>query len=154
MAMAARGFLRQNSLPVTPIRSSPRGAFALAVVLASLLRPAAAGAAEPWEGQPLSGDPAAILAAARALPPVRGVPVDVLLEEGIFRYDERGAVTFSYRLVYRPLSREAARSWSRIERSWAPWHQARPEIQARSTPTGACCRARSPPSSPTRSWRS
>lgn len=109
----------------------------LALTLLALLSaspPTARGApppAEPWGAEPLSGDPAAILAAARALPPPKGAAVDVLLEEGTFVFDERGAATFTYRLVYRPLSREAARSWARVERSWSPWHQARPDVRAR-----------------------
>jgi tetratricopeptide (TPR) repeat protein/transglutaminase-like putative cysteine protease len=112
----------------------------LALPLLSLLAlsaPPQGGGAEPWGDSPLSGDPKAILAAARALTPPKGVPVDVLLEEGDFVFDERGAATFTYRLVYRPLSRDAARSWARIERNWAPWHQSRPEIRARViTPSG------------------
>ncbi|MGB8930717.1 MAG: DUF3857 domain-containing protein, partial [Anaeromyxobacteraceae bacterium] len=115
---------------------TPRLALPVAAVLA-VLAPQRATGAEPWGDVPLSGDPQAMIAAARALPPTKGAPVDVLLEEGNFVYDERGAATFTYRLIYRPLSREAARSWARIERSFAPWHQARPEIRARViTPSG------------------
>jgi hypothetical protein len=113
-----------------------RLALAVAAVLA-VIAPLRGFGAEPWGDAPLTGDPQAMLAAARALAPPKGAPVDVLLEEGTFVYDERGASTFTYRLVYRPLSRDAARSWGRIERSWAPWHQARPEIRARViTPSG------------------
>lgn len=107
------------------------------LALLALLAPLAGGGAEPWGDEPLSGDPKAILAAAHALTPPKGVPVDVLLEEGSFVFDERGAVTFTYRLLYRPLSRDAARNWARIERNWAPWHQARPDVRARVlTPSG------------------
>jgi tetratricopeptide (TPR) repeat protein len=118
--------------------STPRLAAALLLLLSlAVPRSGAAGPAAPWDGAPLSGDPQAILAAARALTPPKGAPVDVLLEEGSFVFDEKGALTFTYRLVYRPLSREAARSWARIERSWAPWHQARPDVRARViTPSG------------------
>jgi tetratricopeptide (TPR) repeat protein/transglutaminase-like putative cysteine protease len=113
-----------------------RLAIPLLAILA-VVAPRGARCAEPWAGAPLSGDPQAILAAARALTPPKGVPVDVLLEEGTFVYDERGAATFTYRLVYRPLSRDAARSWARVERGWSPWYQARPEIRARViTPSG------------------
>jgi tetratricopeptide (TPR) repeat protein len=108
------------------------------LALLALAAPLPGRAAQPWEEGPLSGDPQAILAAARGLAPPKGAPVDVLLEEGVFAFDERGAATFTYRLVYRPLSREAARTWARIERSWAPWHQSRPEIRARViTPSGS-----------------
>lgn len=90
-----------------------------------------ARATSPWEGPPFSGEPRAIAAEAEVLGPPRGAAVDVLLEEGVFRFDERGAVTFSYRLVYRPVTPEAARQWGGVERTWAPWHQDRPEIRAR-----------------------
>src|SRR5512138_3980318 len=130
--MAPRSPLRQNTLLMSPSRPA-----LLALVLAAASLPQTGVAGEPWGDAPLSGDPKAILAAASALTPPKGVPVDVLLEEGTFAFDERGAVTFTYRLVYRPLSRDAARSWARIERSWAPWHQARPDVRARViTPSG------------------
>ena len=57
--------------------------------------------------------------------------MDVLLDEAVYAFDARGAATFTYRLVYRPHLPDAARRWSRVERSWAPWHQARPEVRAR-----------------------
>lgn len=105
---------------------------ALAAILALALPAlAAAGGAPPWEGAPFSGDPAAMVAAARALPAPKGAGIDFLLEEGRYAYDERGALTLRHRVIFRVLTAEAARSWSRVERSWAPWNQARPEIRAR-----------------------
>ena len=98
---------------------------------AALLSARAAHAAAPWEGPPLSADPAAIRAAADALASPRGAPLDVLLEEGVFRIDARGAVAQTYRVVYRPMSAEAARASARVERAWAPWREERPEIRAR-----------------------
>ncbi len=103
-----------------------RTAFALALALAA---PPVVGA--PWDGPPFAAEPAAILSAADALVPPRGAAVDVLLDEAVYVFDARGAATFTYRLVYRPYLPEAARRWSRVERSWAPWHQARPEVRAR-----------------------
>src|SRR6266511_2281817 len=74
---------------------------------------------------------AALLLALAALPTGAAAPkdsgVDVLLEEGTYRFDARGAATFTHRLVYRPHAPDAARRWARVERSWAPWYQARPE---------------------------
>ncbi|HYG66138.1 MAG TPA: DUF3857 domain-containing protein [Anaeromyxobacteraceae bacterium] len=116
-----------------PARSLALALFAAALPLFARAAPAAA----PWDGPPLLGDPAAILAAAKALEAPRGADVDTLLEEGVYRLDARGAATFTYRVVFRPLHAEAAREWARVSASWSPWHQARPEIRARVvTPDG------------------
>lgn len=110
-------------------------ALALAAVLPLPAR--AAPPPAPWDGPALLGDPAAILAAAQKLEPPRGADVDVLLEEGTYELDARGAATFSYRVVFRPLGDEAARDWARVAAPWSPWYQARPEVSARViTPDG------------------
>jgi tetratricopeptide (TPR) repeat protein len=103
----------------------------LAAALAAVLLARAAHAAAPWEGEPLEGDPAAIRAAADGLAPPPGVPVDVLFEEGLYRFDARGALVHVHRVLFRPLTPEAARLAGRVDRPWSPWHQARPEIRAR-----------------------
>ncbi|BDG04131.1 DUF3857 domain-containing protein [Anaeromyxobacter oryzae] len=104
----------------------------LAIAAAALaLAVAPTRAADPWDGPALSADPAALLDAANALAPAKGAGVDVLLEAADYVYDARGAATVTHRLVYRPLTPDAARAWARVERSWAPWHQARPELRAR-----------------------
>jgi tetratricopeptide (TPR) repeat protein/transglutaminase-like putative cysteine protease len=110
----------------------------LSVALALALASGAARAAAPWDGPPLAADPAALLEAARALPEANGTAVDVLLEEATWTFDARGAATFTYHLLFRPLVPDAARRWVRAERSWSPWHQAPPEIRARViSPDGA-----------------
>jgi tetratricopeptide (TPR) repeat protein len=93
----------------------------------------------PWElAAPLAADPAAVLRAAAALEPPRDVDVDILLEEARIRLDHEGRSTATYRLVYRPLSREAAERWSEVAHPFAPWYQASPEVHARViTPDGA-----------------
>lgn len=114
------------------LRLLPTLAVASLASLALLAPPAAAGGAPaPWEGAPFSADPAALLAAAQALPAPKGAGIDLLVEEARYRFDERGALTVEHRVVFRVLTADAARSWSRVERSYAPWNQARPEIRAR-----------------------
>ena len=104
---------------------------ALAAVALAVAAPAA-GAAPPWEATPFSAAPRALLAAADALtPPPGDADVDLLLEEETYRYDASGAVTATRRIVFRPLTSEGVRSWSRLEHVWAPWAQARPEVRAR-----------------------
>ncbi|WP_242392221.1 DUF3857 domain-containing protein, partial [Anaeromyxobacter oryzisoli] len=104
----------------------------LAIAAAALaLAAAPAHAGEPWDGPALGADPGALLAAASALTPPKNAGLDLLLEEGAYRLDARGATTVTHRVVYRVLTLDAARAWARVERSWAPWHQARPDVRAR-----------------------
>ncbi len=113
-------------------------ALRLAAALALALAALPAGAVAPWDGPPFAAEPRALLAAAEALGAPKGADVDVLLEEGTYRFDARGAATFTHRLVYRPHAPDGARRWARVERSWAPWYQARPEVRGRVvTPDGA-----------------
>ncbi|MFT3914194.1 MAG: DUF3857 domain-containing protein [Anaeromyxobacteraceae bacterium] len=102
---------------------------ALALPLAAFA--AAPPAGRPWEGEPFSADPGAIAAAAEALPAPRGLGAEVLLEEGTYRFEANGAQTFTYRVVVRVVTAEAARALSRLERAWSPWHQAPPDVRVR-----------------------
>ncbi|WP_242392564.1 DUF3857 domain-containing protein [Anaeromyxobacter oryzisoli] len=113
---------------------------AVAVTLAAALaaaapKPAALepAAAAPWERPGFSASAAEIARAAAALPDPasRKGGIDVLFEEGIFSFDEAGRVTYTYRLVYRPLTRAAAESWAETARAWSPWHEERPSVRAR-----------------------
>jgi len=92
---------------------------------------------EPWEGEPFSADPAAVAQAAARFAGHDGEPVVMLLSDQRYSLDGAGRETYTQRLVYRILSTGADGSWSTVERSWAPWHQARPEVRARViTPEG------------------
>jgi len=98
--------------------------------LALLLHAAAPDPA--WlSAPPLGAEPGVLLRAAAALPPPAAGDVDVLLEEATFVFDEQGRATASYRLLFRPLGREAAARWGNVAHAWSPWHQARPELAAR-----------------------
>ncbi|BDG03094.1 DUF3857 domain-containing protein [Anaeromyxobacter oryzae] len=105
-----------------------------ALVAAAAPKPAPASpSAAPWERPAFSAPAADVARAAAALPDPAGkkVDVDVLLEEGVFSYDDAGRVTFAYRLVYRPLTRDAAEGWAQASRPWSPWHEERPTVRAR-----------------------
>lgn len=108
--------------------------FLLLTLLSSAASPAQA--AEPWEGAPFAGDPAAIARAAAKVEAGKG-DVVVLLSDALYSYDEDGRETYIQRLLYRVVSARAHESWSAVEEDWAPWHQERPEIRARViTPDG------------------
>jgi transglutaminase-like putative cysteine protease/Tfp pilus assembly protein PilF len=114
------------------------------LVLAALagLAPAAWAAAPaaptaPWEGGAFTADPQAIARAAAKIES-EGDDVVVLLMETRYSFDEAGRETYEQRLVYKILTASAHESWSTLEESWEPWHQARPEVRARViTPDGA-----------------
>jgi hypothetical protein len=109
------------------------------ILLLAMLMAAAppAKAAEPWEGAPFAGDPAAILRAAAKIPAVEAEEVLVLLSDATYSYDAAGRETYTERLVYRIGRARVHESWSTVEEGWAPWHQERPEIRARViTPDG------------------
>jgi transglutaminase-like putative cysteine protease len=92
---------------------------------------------EPWEAGPFAADPAAVARAAARFEGHDGEPVVVLLSDQRYTLDAAGRETYTQRLVYRILTAAADSSWSTVERSWAPWHQARPEVRARViTPEG------------------
>jgi transglutaminase-like putative cysteine protease len=98
---------------------------------------APAAGPEPWEEEPFSADPAAVANAAARFAGHDGEPVVMLLSDQRYSLDSAGRETYTQRLVYRILSTGADSSWSTVERSWAPWHQARPEVRARViTPEG------------------
>lgn len=88
-------------------------------------------ATAPWDGAPFQASPDAIRTAAAALPRPVDADVDLLLEERTFAFDAQGRMTFTYRMVFRPLTAEAARQWAAFSMSWAPWYQERPDIRAR-----------------------
>lgn len=93
---------------------------------------APAGAAEPWKLEPFSAPAAALAAAARSIPaPPGGPSIYVLLEESEYRFEADGRCSSRYRLVYRVEDGQARNGWDTIEAAWAPWHQERPQLQAR-----------------------
>lgn len=118
----------------------PRKRLVLLLLLAAALLPHALGArpAEPWEGPAFTADPGALLQAAAAVEGDEGESVVILLLDATYSFDAAGRETFTQRMVYRFLKAGAHESWSAVEESWAPWHQARPEVRARViTPDGA-----------------
>lgn len=85
----------------------------------------------PWDSQPLQANAEDVARAAAALPAPAGATVDVLLQESTYVFDEHRRCTSTYRLVYRPLTREAAERWSQVQQMWTAGTEERPEIRAR-----------------------
>jgi len=93
---------------------------------------AVAGAAAPWSAAPpFQAEPGELARAAASLPAPADSDVDVLLDEVRIAFDAEGRASGAWRLVFRPLTREAAGRWAEVLRVWTPWHEARPEVRAR-----------------------
>ena len=88
------------------------------------------GETEPWDAEPMTADPKAILAAAEKIP-AGDADAIVLLEEMHYVFDAQGRSTGTERLVYRVAGESAIDDWSTVMAGWAPWYQERPEIVAR-----------------------
>ncbi len=109
----------------------------LGAVLSMTLSAAAATAApavptaSPWSGAAFATPPAALLAAAKALPPVSDQSVDFLLFKSRLTLDKDGLWSERQHQIYRVLDASAIDDWAYIEQVWSPWHQLRPELRAR-----------------------
>lgn len=103
---------------------------ALSAVLPLLLL-SSLQAQEPWEGQALTGDPQAIAKAAAARPVPKNAFYENLLLEEVVRYDSEGRKTHTQRMVTRCLTFQAAKEYTYLSQTWAPWYQTKPEIKAR-----------------------
>jgi tetratricopeptide (TPR) repeat protein/transglutaminase-like putative cysteine protease len=103
----------------------------LAVLLCAPAVLAAAPAADPLSLPPFGAEPAALLEYAKALTPPEDAPGDFLLHETVIQLDEQGRRTWTLRLVYRPLSAEAARKLGTTSSVWSPWYEEKPQLDTR-----------------------
>ena len=90
-----------------------------------------AASAEPWAGPAFSASPAALLAAARALPPVADQAIDFLWFETRLTLEADGLWTERQHQIYRVLDASEVDDWAYVEQGWSPWHQLKPELRAR-----------------------
>jgi transglutaminase-like putative cysteine protease/tetratricopeptide (TPR) repeat protein len=118
-----------------PDRSRTAWIVALWVLVPALVFAAgetSGGRGEPWDGPAFSAEPAAVLAAAAALPAPEEAQIEVLLVEVEHTLDREGQVAARTRRVYRVLNAAALDGWwSTLRVEWAPWYQERPEVRAR-----------------------
>lgn len=100
-----------------------------AIVLVLIAVPASAQ--QPWDGPAFSGDPAAILKAASAVPVANDVSVVVLLRQHRFDFDESGRRIYTRRMLYRVVTPAGAENWADVGLDFSPWYEQRPSIRAR-----------------------
>jgi len=85
----------------------------------------------PWAGAAFAAPPAALLAAAKALPEASDQAVDFLLFEVHLTLEADGLWSERQHQIYRVLDATAVDDWAYVEQGWSPWHQLRPELSAR-----------------------
>jgi hypothetical protein len=88
--------------------------------------------AQPWS-TPFSKDITAIRQAASEIKTPEKDGVHVLLDEQRFVIDAAGRVTHTMRLVYRVVHEDYVETWSTLAQAFEPWHQAKPQLRARSS---------------------
>lgn len=115
----------------TRTRKGCRQALRFLVGAMSLGFCAVALAQAPWEGPPLSADPAAVLRAAAALPTPQGQDVRVLLETREYQFEADGRHQDTFRRVYQVLTPAAVDSWGSLGWRFEPWYEKRPVLRAR-----------------------
>ena len=101
------------------------------ICVAVLCGDARAADSFPWEADAFSASAEATLQAAAQLPPPEDANVDVLLDETKLEFDASRRVRKTHRRVFRLLTKEALDEWSVADAEWSPWHEERPQIQAR-----------------------
>lgn len=88
-------------------------------------------AANIWDAPAFSATPEALRQAADTVKPGKDSLATVLLNEEHFTFDDAGRAIEVRHRVYRVDTQEGVNGWSEVSAQWAPWHQAKPEIKAR-----------------------
>ncbi len=129
--MVLSEILMRSASLVRQIRYPVAGALLLIALPVVAATPPATAPASPWSGKAFATSPAALLAAAKALPSISGQEVDFLLFESHLTLDKDGLWSERQHQIYRVLDPTAVDDWAYIEEAWSPWHQLRPEMRAR-----------------------
>jgi len=87
--------------------------------------------ASAFTGAPFSESAADLNAASAAVPPSKEHDVQIMLEEGTYRFAADGTLAFQQRLIYRVDSADGVKSWAEISSQWDPWYEKQAQLQAR-----------------------
>ena len=111
------------------MRLSPR---LFQLLLVCLICPTAPlNAQDIWDVPAFSATPEALRQAADTLKPGKDHEATVLLNETHYTFDAAGRVIEVRHKIYRVDTQEGVNEWSEVSAQWAPWHQSKPEIKAR-----------------------
>ncbi len=88
-------------------------------------------ATDIWDVPAFSATPEALRQACDAVRPGKDSEATVLLNEMHFTFDSAGRAIEVRHRIYRVDTQEGVNGWSEVSAQWAPWHQSKPEIRAR-----------------------
>lgn len=71
------------------------------------------------------------LLALKAAKAPAGNDAELLVDDQTFRFDAQGRVTVEQHFIYRVLSERGVKNWSGVGRTYHPWHEEKPQIEAR-----------------------
>ncbi|MDH3784529.1 MAG: DUF3857 domain-containing protein [Acidobacteriota bacterium] len=97
----------------------------------AIAQPHEGDATPPWDLPPNSVEAEALRHWASTIVGDADAGVQVLYRGLTYRLDEEGRSELDYRLIYRVQAATHVDAWSRVSQTWHPWHQDRPDIQAR-----------------------
>ena len=104
----------------------------LKLLVVSLLTMAARlNAADIFDGPAFGASPEALRQASETVKPGKDSEATVLLNETHFTFDAAGRATEVRHRIYRVETQEGVNGWSEVSAQWAPWHQSKPDIKAR-----------------------
>ena len=101
------------------------------VIVSLLIMVARLNAADIFDGPAFSASPEALRQASETVKPGKDSDATVLLNETHFTFDTAGRATEVRHRIYRVETQEGVNEWSEVSAQWAPWHQSKPEIKAR-----------------------
>lgn len=99
--------------------------------LVSLAAFASNAAANPLDAAPFSSEPAELSRLFDGRKHDANQAIAIALESVHYRFDKRGNYVFRLHRIYKILNSRGANGWDYVVRSYAPWYQATPELQAR-----------------------
>lgn len=92
---------------------------------------AAANGLELLDAPPFTVGPKDLTTVAGAVSVQDGAQLVILLEETTISFDDQGQYTRRFHLIYKILAPGGVDGWDRVSATWEPWHQKKPEIEAR-----------------------
>lgn len=84
-----------------------------------------------FTGAPFTASAGDLNAVSAAVPPSKEHDVEILFEEGTYRFAADGTLAFTQRMIYRVDSADGVKNWAEISSQWDPWYEKQAQLQAR-----------------------
>jgi tetratricopeptide (TPR) repeat protein len=115
-----------------PLRTRVFSAAQYLLLFVFLLKsPAFCVSADVWDGPAFSASPEALRLAASAIKADKYADATMFLNQIQFRFDAQGREVEVLHRIYRIENEEGVKNWAETSSNWEPWHQSKPEINAR-----------------------